>query len=105
MSVSRSRTNLSLAMALISMRSIATFPSLALSTKRPSEMADLTPRLPAKRPLQWPDRLSDLQEALLDLDLPPLYIVGGAVRDALLNRPVYDFDLAAPAGDAIKVAR
>ncbi len=68
-------------------------------------MADLTPRLPAKRPLQWPDRLIDLQEALLDLDLPPLYIVGGAVRDALLNRPVYDFDLTAPTGDAIKVAR
>ena len=27
------------------------------------------------------------------------------MRDALLNRPVYDLDLAAPAGDAIKAAR
>jgi len=66
---------------------------------------DLTPHLPAKRPLQWPDRLLDLQDALKELNLPPLYIVGGAVRDALLNRPVYDLDLAAPAGDAIKAAR
>lgn len=66
---------------------------------------DVTPRAPSKRPLLWPDRLLDLQDSLSTLDLPPLYIVGGAVRDALLNRPVYDFDLTTPAGDAIKAAR
>lgn len=71
----------------------------------PQKSRDLTPHTPAKRPLQWPDRLLALQESLLDVSLPPLYIVGGAVRDALLNRPVYDFDLAAPAGDAVKAAR
>jgi poly(A) polymerase len=71
----------------------------------PKRSHSLTPRAPAKRPLQWPDRLLDLQDALSDLSLPPLYIVGGAVRDALLGHTIYDFDLAAPAGDAIKAAR
>lgn len=66
---------------------------------------DLTPRAPAQRPLLWPDMLLDLQDSLHDLDLPPLYIVGGAVRDALLHRPITDYDLAAPQGQAIKTAR
>jgi poly(A) polymerase len=34
----------------------------------------------------------------------PIYLVGGAVRDALLNRQSYDLDFAT-AGDAIKIAR
>jgi poly(A) polymerase len=67
-------------------------------------MADLMPRAPQRRPLLWPDVVLDLQDVLLDLDLPPLYIVGGAVRDALLHRPVKDLDLAT-AGPAIQVAR
>jgi tRNA nucleotidyltransferase/poly(A) polymerase len=65
---------------------------------------NLTPRLPAKRPLWWSDAVLNLQETILDLDTPPVYIVGGAVRDAYLHRPIKDVDLATP-GDAIKLAR
>ncbi len=65
---------------------------------------DLTPHLPANRPLWWSDAVLNLQETLLDLETPPVYIVGGAVRDAYLHRPIKDVDLATP-GDAIKLAR
>jgi putative nucleotidyltransferase with HDIG domain len=34
----------------------------------------------------------------------PVYLVGGAIRNALLNRPGYDLDLVIP-GNAIKLAR
>jgi putative nucleotidyltransferase with HDIG domain len=34
----------------------------------------------------------------------PIYLVGGAIRDALLNRPNYDLDFVTP-GDAMKLAR
>lgn len=34
----------------------------------------------------------------------PIYLVGGAIRDALLNRPSYDLDFVTP-GDAMKIAR
>ncbi|MFW5691122.1 MAG: hypothetical protein ACOCXZ_01365 [Chloroflexota bacterium] len=56
-------------------------------------MMDLTPRDP-RRPLLWPDAVLDLQDALPDIG--PAYIVGGAVRDAYLNRPIHDLDLATP---------
>jgi len=66
---------------------------------------DLDPRLPSRRPLLWPDWVLDLQEKLLQQDaLPPTLIVGGAVRDALMHRPVKDIDLAT-SGDAIRLAR
>lgn len=69
---------------------------------------DLTPHAPQKRPLIWPDAVLDLQDMLLAMHgntpLPPVYIVGGAVRDAYLHRPVKDLDLAVD-GDAIGVAR
>lgn len=55
-----------------------------------------------RRPLFWPDDVLDLHELLLDEG--PVYIVGGAVRDAYLHRPVHDLDLAVPA-NAIKLAR
>lgn len=67
-------------------------------------MTELTPRDPRQRPLLWPDHILTLQDDLLTRDLPPLYIVGGAVRDALLHRPVKDLDLATPS-DAIAIAR
>lgn len=57
-------------------------------------MSDLTPRLP-RRPLLWSDEVLNIQEALGDLQAP-LYIVGGAVRDAYLHRPIKDLDLATP---------
>lgn len=68
-------------------------------------MSDLTPRKPKNRLLLWPDSILDIQEKLLDLTIDaPLYIVGGAVRDAFLSRPVKDLDLAT-SGNSIKIAR
>ncbi len=66
-------------------------------------MSDLTPRLP-RRPLMWPDSLLDIQDALVDDLDAPLYIVGGAVRDAYLGHPVKDLDLTTP-GSAIAIGR
>ncbi|MBL8166456.1 MAG: HD domain-containing protein [Anaerolineae bacterium] len=63
---------------------------------------DLTPRAPQRLPF-WPDILLDLRDALPD-GPEPIYIVGGAVRDALLQRPIHDLDLAVPR-DAMKLAR
>ncbi|MCU0513507.1 MAG: hypothetical protein MUE40_13175 [Anaerolineae bacterium] len=67
-------------------------------------MSDLTPRRPQHRPLLWSDDVLAIQEALLAASLPPVYLVGGAVRDACLHRPIKDIDLATP-GSAIGVAR
>lgn len=65
-------------------------------------MTDLTPKQPY-RPLLWTDAVYDIRDLLAD-NPSPIYIVGGAVRDALLNRPIKDLDLATP-GDAIRIAR
>ena len=65
-------------------------------------MAELTPHEPY-RPLVWPDVVYDLQDMVADAP-QPVYIVGGAVRDALLHRPVTDIDLAAASG-GIALAR
>lgn len=66
-------------------------------------MSSLAPRSPG-RPLHWPDWLYDLQDALLaDLSFP-VYIVGGAVRDAYLRQPIKDLDLCTP-GSAVSIAR
>lgn len=68
-------------------------------------MNPLTPRLPKQRILLWSDTILDIQDRLLELDFDnPLYIVGGAVRDAFLHRPIKDIDLATVT-DAIKAAR
>lgn len=65
-------------------------------------MSDLTPHQPS-RPLIWPDVVLELQELLRD-NPDPIYVVGGAVRDALLNHPIHDIDLAT-GGDSIRLAR
>lgn len=65
-------------------------------------MTDLTPVRP-HRPLIWPDFVLELRDLLLTIP-QPVYIVGGAVRDALLHRPLHDIDLATPA-DAVRLAR
>ncbi len=65
-------------------------------------MTDLAPQTP-NRPLIWPEAIDVLRQALSGVDVP-LYIIGGAVRDAWLHRPVGDIDLATP-GDAIAIAR
>jgi tRNA nucleotidyltransferase/poly(A) polymerase len=65
-------------------------------------MTDLTPKTPY-RPLRWTDAVVDIQELLTEWN-DPIYIVGGAVRDALLGRPIKDLDLATP-GDSTAIAR
>lgn len=65
-------------------------------------LTPLTPFAP-QRPLIWPDSVLDLADLLVDEKMP-VYIVGGAVRDAYLHRPIHDIDLTVPA-DAIKLAR
>lgn len=65
-------------------------------------MTDLTPHEPY-RPLSWPDIVWELQDLLSGFP-QPVYIVGGAVRDALLQHPLADLDLAA-AENAIPLAR
>lgn len=47
--------------------------------------------------LAWSDTVLDLQDLLADLDTP-VYIVGGAVRDAYLRRPIQDVDMVTPGG-------
>lgn len=65
----------------------------------------LEPRKPIRRTLLWPDSVLDIQDVLLNLAIDaPLYMVGGAVRDAFLSRPVKDIDLATP-GPSIQIAR
>lgn len=65
-------------------------------------MFDLTPRQP-HRPLLWPDVVLDVADLLADAP-NPVYIVGGAVRDALLHRPLQDLDLAVQT-HAVELAR
>lgn len=65
-------------------------------------MTDLAPRVP-HRPLTWTDAVLDLQESLSDIT-DPVYVVGGAVRDALMGRLIKDIDIATP-GDSIQLAR
>ncbi len=47
--------------------------------------------------LAWTDAIYDLQEAIRDHETP-IYVVGGAVRDALMRRPLKDIDIAVPSG-------
>lgn len=65
-------------------------------------MSDVTPRIP-ERPLFWSDTVLDLQDFLQDYE-HPIYVVGGAVRDAYRHHPIKDLDLATPY-DAIALGR
>lgn len=65
-------------------------------------MTDITPRTP-QRPLFWSDVILDLKDYLQDVDVP-IYIVGGAVRDAYRHHPIKDLDLATPA-NAVALGR
>lgn len=71
-------------------------------------MLDITPRSPQQRPLLWHDDLLTFQEIAREvvsrLNIDTFYLVGGAVRDALLHRPVKDIDLVT-AQDSIRLAR
>lgn len=57
-------------------------------------MTDITPTNP-QRPLLWSDTILDLQDRIADFNAP-IYVVGGAVRDAYLHRPIKDLDLVTP---------
>lgn len=65
-------------------------------------MAEPVPRKPY-RPLHWPGLIDDLRPFAAAAGAP-VYIVGGAVRDALAGRPVHDVDLAVAHG-GIRLAR
>jgi poly(A) polymerase len=65
-------------------------------------MTDLTPHVP-QRPLIWPEFVLDLQAFVTTLP-NPVYVVGGAVRDAMLHRPTHDIDLITPQ-NAISLSR
>src|SRR5262245_19408711 len=65
-------------------------------------MTQLIPRQPS-RPFFWPDIVPELQALLINFP-EPVYIVGGAVRDAFLHRPIHDLDFAI-AGDSLGLAR
>ncbi len=55
--------------------------------------------------LLWPPFVRDLADLLRRLDVQhPVYLVGGAVRDAYLRAPILDVDVAV-AGDSIALAR
>jgi poly(A) polymerase len=56
-------------------------------------MSDLPTLQPWPHPVDWPPLLAELT-ALLGPEDPPVYLVGGAVRDALLRRPLHDLDFA-----------
>ncbi|MFN8529967.1 MAG: hypothetical protein U0670_15305 [Anaerolineae bacterium] len=55
------------------------------------------------RILVWDDIILDLQDALASMETA-VYIVGGAVRDAYMRRPIKDIDMATP-GSGMAVAR
>jgi putative nucleotidyltransferase with HDIG domain len=61
----------------------------------------LTPVSPL-RPLIWPACIEAIRAALADEQ--EVYLVGGAVRDAYLHRPLHDIDLASQ-GDGRPLAR
>ena len=65
-------------------------------------MPEPEPRDPY-RPLLWPELLHRLRPFAAEAR-QPVYIVGGAVRDALAGRPVHDVDLAV-AHEGIRLAR
>ena len=65
-------------------------------------MTDLSPHEP-HRPLLWPDLVFELHDLLIDYP-QPIYVVGGAVRDALMQRRLTDLDLVV-AENGIGLAR
>ena len=58
--------------------------------------------IPPTPPLQFPTLLESVRAVLPES--PKVYLVGGAVRDALIQRPTHDLDFVV-AGDALRVAR
>ncbi len=53
------------------------------------------------RPMEWPELVDEIRSLLYDEEI---YLVGGAVRDVYLRRPVHDLDMAV-SGDGRPIAR
>ncbi|MEW6717934.1 MAG: HD domain-containing protein [Chloroflexota bacterium] len=78
----------------------------AAKAARPKEVPEIN-YVPTTSPLEFPPIFTRVREALLALEIAyntPIYLVGGAVRDALLKRPTKDLDFVSP-GQALTLAR
>jgi poly(A) polymerase len=58
--------------------------------------------IPTTQPVIFPELVQQVRQ-IIPTSLP-IYLVGGAVRDALLNRPIHDLDFVLPA-DSLKAGR
>ena len=74
---------------------------LAAQASRSKEIPQVV-YVPTTIPLEFPPIL-DKVAAALPADIP-VYLVGGAVRDALLRRKIHDLDFILP-GNAVKISR
>jgi putative nucleotidyltransferase with HDIG domain len=74
---------------------------LAARVSRPKESSRIF-YVPTTNPLEFPPVLQKVTAAL-PTDLP-VYLVGGAVRDALLCRKIHDLDFVLPS-NAVKISR
>jgi poly(A) polymerase len=74
---------------------------LAAQASRSKESSQVV-YVPTTIPLEFPPVL-DLVAAVLPTDIP-VYLVGGAVRDALMRRKIHDLDFILP-GNAVKISR
>ena len=72
------------------------FQSARLSRRKEQPEIRFMPSLPVNSPIL------DAVRALLPADVP-VYLVGGAVRDAVLGRTTHDLDFATPQG--LKLAK
>jgi poly(A) polymerase len=59
---------------------------------------------PSPRSLGWSPVIEALREVIEEKASSPVYLVGGVVRDAFLNRPIHDIDMAT-AADGRKLAK
>ncbi len=73
----------------------------AAAVTRPKELVEIV-YMPTANPFILPGILEEIRTVLPDSQ--PVYLVGGAVRDALLNRETHDLDFVLKR-DALKVGR
>ncbi len=73
-----------------------------LQLHRDSPAAPVNSRIDPPSLLTLPPLVGQIESMLPEA--APIYLVGGAVRDALLQRPTYDLDFAVN-GDALRIAR
>jgi putative nucleotidyltransferase with HDIG domain len=76
---------------------------LAAQLNRPKERPEVI-YVPETTPLAWPAEISRLWHDVPANQRAALWLVGGCVRDVLLNRRIHDVDVVAH-GEALRVAR